>query len=192
MATDWDKLEEEYNKGEFKDYAPLGTYKVKIVGVEVDSTTNGTDYVRFEAEETEEYQFPKSSQHWLSKKKVGWRKWHHKNLLVALGATEANARAAIDKVDYDGVSDVNLITGYRKVYETIVAKKPVVEVVVREQYNKNGEVSKSKKGVPYTEFEFTDKGVFIDNTPKDMLTTPVEEAMGETEELDNDLEIPFL
>lgn len=192
MATNWDELEQQYG-GNFKKFAPEGKYKTKINKVEVDTTATGSIYVRFEAEETEQYKFPKSAQHWISKKNIGWTKWHHKSLMIALGASEDNAKLVIDKITPDNIEDTKLILGYRKAYEALVAKKPEVEVEIRPQYNRNGEIAKSDKGIVYTEFEFTKQGVYQDNRPKEKKdTTPVEEVMGETEELDNDLEIPFL
>lgn len=192
MAANWEELEQEFANKQFKDYAPVGEYKVKIASVEIDSTPKGTDYVKFTAEDSDEYKFPQSATHWLSKDKVNWRRWHHKNLMVVLGAPEDKARQAIDKIDFDGATDAQLLVGYRKAYEGLVAKKPTVEVVVRLQYRPDGTVATSKKGTKLSEFEFKDSRVFIDNTPKSTeKSDKVEEVMGEVEEVEDGPEIPW-
>lgn len=180
MATDWNALAEEF-KSDFKPYAPVGEYNVKVKDIKIDKTTKGTYFVRAEFEPTDEYQFPRSAQHWISRNNLKQCKWHHMNLMQVLGASEQAAKSAIDKVEIEGAPVEKIMAGYEKMYKALAEKHTTVKIIVREQYNQNGEVAMSKNGQPYTESEFADKRVFFDNKPK-KTEKPASEIMEGAEE----------
>ena len=123
---DWENLENEMG-GKYKDYAPEGTYKVKCIGVEVKEVgSNGSVVEKFQFEEGD-YQYP-TADHWISRKNDKFRAYHQKNLLVLLGASEANARTAVEKAeekDFDYA-----VKAYEAALGRLVSKKPEVEIEV--------------------------------------------------------------
>lgn len=140
--VDWDKIESEMG-GQYKDYAPEGTYKVKCIGVEIKEVgSNGSVVEKFQFEEGQ-YQYP-TADHWISRKNDNFRAWHQKNLLVALGASEANAKAVVEKAeakDFDYA-----VKAYDTAFSTLLKKAPEVEIEVYQ----DGKYSRS---------EFTDRSV---------------------------------
>ena len=192
MSTNWDELANQYKVGDFKPYAPVGEYTAKVKDVVVDKTPKGTHYMRAEFEQTEEYQFPKSAQHWLSRNNINWCKWHHMNLMQVLGASEEAAKSAIDKVEITNAPVEKVMEGYKKMYQALAEKHVSVRIRVREQYDQNGNVRTGKNGEPYLEAEFADSRVFIDNKPKEEKKPANEIMEGAEEATDIDLDsIPF-
>lgn len=172
MAINWDEIEEQYGS-QYKDYAEDGVYKVKCDGVEIkDAGTKGNKVVKFHFEETDDVQFP-TADHWMVKDKDGWRIKHMKDLFIALGATEDKAKKACElaesKNDFEYAAKA-----YQKGFETLLAKKPEVEI----------EVYTDGK---YARAEFTDRTVAMrrDNDKKDDVIADADEIS-----LDAD-EIPF-
>lgn len=160
--TDWNSLKTEYSNPnpEFKNYAELGRYKVKVDAAKVGTTTGGTPYVNFTFQETDEHKYPRSATHWISRKNIKWTKWHHCSLLMALGVSEANAQKAIDGVEKDGASLDQIVKGYQQIYDRACSRHPEVEIEVREQLDRDGNLVTSDNGTAYTEAEFTDRSVY--------------------------------
>lgn len=170
MATDWNALANEY-KGDFKPFAPTGEYTAKVKTIKVDKTPKGSYYVQVEFEQGDEYQYPRSAQHWLSRSNINWCKWHHMNLMQVLGANETAAKTAIDKIEISGIPEEKVMAGYEKAYKSLEEKHATVKVVVRNQYDQDGNMrtytsKKTNEELECFETEFKDSRVFIDNTPK--------------------------
>lgn len=128
MATDWDKLAKD-NERKYKDYAPAGRYTVKIGSVEhCEVGTNGSIAQKFKPLDDENYAYPKLT-HWLSFKNEDWRKWHNKELMVILGASEENARKAVDVCEGKGDKE-KIKEAYQQTYERLLQKAPSVEIEV--------------------------------------------------------------
>ena len=169
MALDWNAIEEEY-KGDYKDYAPNGVYKVKVDGVELKQVgTKGNYIVKFHFEETDDYKFP-TADHWLVKDKQNWRAKHMKDLMVVLGSSEENAKKACEISESKDSFDY-AIQGYEKAFTTLAKKKPEVEI----------EISQDGK---YSRAEFTDRRVAMRNNKK-------EDVIAGGEEIVLDTELPF-
>ena len=144
MALDWDKIQEE-SGSKFKAYFADGKYTAKCDDVEIkDVGTNGSTIMKFHFEETPEAQYP-TADHWLSWKNDSWRAWHNKCLMVVLGASEENARKAVDICESKN-DKANKIKAYEQTYKKLLAKKPEVEIEV---YTEN----------TYARAEFTDRTV---------------------------------
>lgn len=167
MPTNWEQLANEY-KREYKDYAPLGKYNVKVEKVTVTPTTTGSIRVVFEFQEGDQYKYPKSAAHWIPRNNINWTKWHHACLLQVLGVSKENAQKGIDSVEKDGVSTDQIVKGYQALYDRACSRHPEVEIEVREQRDyKTGEVKiNDKNGEQWTESEFADRSVYSSNKPK--------------------------
>lgn len=169
---DWDSIESEMG-GKYKDYAKSGTYTVKCIGVEIKEVgTNGSVVEKFQFEETDKEQFP-TADHWISRKNDNFRAYHQKNLLVALGASEANAKLAVEKAeakDFDYA-----VKAYEAAFTTLLKKKPEVEI----------EVYQDGK---YSRAEFTDRSVAMPHGETEKKADTA--SAGEDEEIDLS-DIPF-
>ena len=128
MSINWEEAEEKAG-GQFKDYAPAGTYTVKVASVEHhEAGQNGSIAQDFKFEEDENYQYPKVT-HWLSFKNDNWRFIHNRSLMMLLGASKENAQKAIEVCEGKGNKDA-IIKAYQQTYERLLAKKPLVEIEV--------------------------------------------------------------
>jgi hypothetical protein len=172
MSINWDSIEEEYKGGDFKDYAPNGTYKVKFNGVEIKPAGNNGNYiVKFKFEETDQYQFP-TVDHWMSKDKTNWRIKHMKDLLTVLSGNEENAKKACELAESKGSFDY-AVQGYEKAFSTLANKKPEVEI----------EVFPDGK---YSRAEFTDRRVAMKRD-----SNPLAGAQELTLDQQDALDMPF-
>ena len=169
MALDWDKIQEESGI-KFKAYFADGKYTAKCDDVEIkDVGTNGSTIMRFHFEETPEAQYP-TADHWLSWKNDSWRAWHNKCLMVVLGASEENARKAVDLCESKS-DKANKIKAYEQTYKKLLAKKPEVGIEVYTEGN-------------YARAEFLDRTVAMphDDEPEkqepknEILDNPIEGA----------------
>lgn len=168
---DWDKIESEMG-GKYKDYAPEGTHKVKCIGVEIKEVgSNGSVVEKFQFEEDGKYQYP-TADHWISRKNDNFRAYHQKNLLVALGASENNAKLAVEKAeakDFDYA-----VKAYETAFNALLKKAPEVEI----------EVYQDGK---YARAEFTDRSVAMPHGDNNKTSSS---DAGEEEEIDLS-DIPF-
>ena len=126
MSINWDELASNYNN--FKDYAPAGVHKAKVASVENRSASTGTVWQEFKFEDSDKYAFPKVS-HPLSNKNANWRAWHWKCLFELLGATEENAKKAVESCEGKGNFD-QICEAYQNAMNRLVAKHPEVEIEV--------------------------------------------------------------
>lgn len=189
--TNWNELADQYAP-KYKDYVGVGKYNVKVEKATVATTTTGSIRVVFEFQDSDQYKYPKSAAHWVSRKNINWTKWHHKCLLQVLGVSEENAQKDIDSVEKDGASIDQIVKGYQALYDRACSRRPEVEIEVREQYDRDGNKVVSDKGYAYTESEFTDRSVYSSNKPKPASETveSVDELGGEDAEINID-DIPF-
>ena len=133
MAINWEEAEADKKAGgSFKDYAPAGFYKVKVIGINIHEVgTNGSIAQEFEFAESDDYQYPNAT-HWLSFKNDNWRFIHNRSLMILLGATKEDAQKAIESCESKG-SKENIAKAYQQTYERLLKKKPEVEIEVWQQ-----------------------------------------------------------
>ena len=170
----WDNLEEQMGS-KYKPYAEDGKYSVKCVDVEIKTTSTGSVVEKFIFEEDDKVQFP-TADHWISKKNDNFRAYHQKNLLVALGASEANARLAVEKAEAKDDFDY-AVKAYETAFKALLKKEPTVEIEV---------YTEPRNGKEYARAEFTDRSVAMphgNDTKK--------EATASTEEEVDLSDIPF-
>lgn len=165
MALDWDAIEDEYAGGDYLPYAEPAKYNVTVDGVEFKAAGSKGNYVmKFHFAPTEEYQFP-TADHWLVKDKQNWRAKHCKDLMVALGCTEENAKKACEAAESKGFDYA--VSAYEQGFNRWIEKNsPKVEI----------EVYPDGK---YSRAEFTDRRVAMkrDDNP----TAGAEEIILDTE-----------
>lgn len=168
-SINWDSIDEEYAGGDFKDYAPEGTYDVKLAGIEVKQAGNKGNYiVKFKFAETDRYQFP-TADHWISKDKANWRIKHMKELLTVLGGSEDNAKKVCEMAESKDDFEY-AVKAYEKAFSTLASKSVETEI----------EVYPDGK---YSRAEFTDRRVAMKRDDN-----PIKDA----EEIDlNNLDLPF-
>lgn len=192
MATiDWDKVENDYGP-KFKAYFEDGDYKAKCSDVEFKEVgSNGSIIAKFSFEEEEKGQYP-TADHWVTFKegKDGWRQHHMKSLMVVLGASEDNARKAVEVCESKSSKD-NIVKAYEGTFKKLLSKKPTVDIEVYSTVNPND-------GKSYARAEFKDPTVAMphDGGVKSDTTTAnstIDDAIAGAEELSPvDLgDIPF-
>ena len=177
MSTDWNSLEEEMG-GKYKKFYADGPYTVKCDGVEIKEVgQNGSVIMKFHFEETNEGQYP-TADHWLSFKNEKWRKWHNKCLMVVLGASEENAKKAVDACEGKNNKD-DVVKAYDSAYKKLLAKKPEVEIEV---YTENN----------YARAEFRDRSVAMPHGDEPAKESKGDDIISEGEDLvEDNLELPF-
>lgn len=178
MAINWDDIQESVG-GNYKNFYADGDYTAKCDGVEIKEVgQNGSVIMKFHFEETDEAQYP-TADHWLSFKNDNWRVWHNKCLMVALGATEDNARKAVEMAESKSGKD-NIMKGYETCYKKLLAKKPEVKI----------EVYTDERG--YARAEFKDRSVAMphDNSPQKEDKGDDIIAQGESVDL-SEADLPF-
>ena len=127
---DWAKIEEDFAP-KFKSYVDNGDYTVKCTDVEFKEVgQNGSIIAKFGFEETDDGKFP-TADHWCTFKegKDGWRQYHMKSLMVVLGASEDNAKKAVEVCESKSGKD-NIVKAYEAAFKKLLAKKPEVEIEV--------------------------------------------------------------
>ena len=179
MSINWDEVQQSAG-GDFKNYYADGDYKAKCDGVEIKEVgQNGSIIMKFHFEETNEGQYP-TADHWLSFKNDSWRQWHNKCLMEVLGASEDNAKKAVEMCESKNGKE-NISKAYETTYRKLLAKKPEVDIEV---YTDNG----------YARAEFKDRRVAMphDNEPakKDPGTDIITESEDTSDEIDLS-DVPF-
>lgn len=176
MAINWDNLEEQMGS-KYKPYAEDGKYSVKCVDVEIKTTSTGSVVEKFIFAEDANVQFP-TADHWISKKNDNFRAYHQKNLLVVLGASEANARLAVEKAEAKDDFDY-AVKAYEAAFKALLKKEPTVEIEVYTQ---------AHNGKEYARAEFTDRKVAM---PHDDAKKPAAgSAIDDDEQIDLS-DLPF-
>lgn len=177
MSINWDEIEENFAP-KFKSYVDNGDYTVKCTDVEFKEVgQNGSIIAKFGFEETDDGKFP-TADHWCTFKegKDGWRQYHMKGLMVVLGASEDNARKAVEVCESKSGKD-NIVKAYEAAFKKLLAKKPEVEIEV---YTENN----------YARAEFKDRSVNMNNSNKKENKEPTKTIVEEGEEIEID-SLPF-
>lgn len=178
MAINWGEAEEKAG-GNFKDYAPAGTHKVKLVSVDHhEAGQNGSIAQDFKFAEDDSYQYPKVT-HWLSFKNDNWRFIHNRSLMMLFGASKENAQKAIEICESKSKKE-DIVKAYQQAYERLIAKKPEVEI----------EVWPDGK---YSRADFTSSSVRMshpDDEPYEKSETG-DDIMQSGEEISLDTDLPF-
>lgn len=182
-AINWDKVEEE-NQSSFKPYAEAGTYEVKLDSVTQKTAGTGTIFFEFNIEEDEDVQYPKISRSLFKDEKLSFRIHHYKEIMKVLGASEENARKAVEvcegKANREAIADA-----YTQAFNRLAQKHPKIKLEVSSETN--GDKT-------YARGEFADPSVHFSNNkkpaakPADVL--PDEGEVSEDGEVSLD-EIPF-
>ena len=145
---DWDKLEEE-NKSEFKPYAKNGTHEVELESVTQKTAGTGTIFFEFNFKEGDDVQYPKVSRALFKDEKKSFRIHHYKEIMVVLGASETNARKAVEvcegKSNREAIADA-----YTETFNRLAQKHPKVKLEVTTETN---------NGKDYARGEFADERV---------------------------------
>lgn len=178
-GLDWDKIQEE-SGSKFKPYFVDGKYKAKCDGIEVKEVgSNGSVIMRFHFEETDQAQFP-TADHWLSFRNDGWRAWHNKCLMVVLGASEENARKAVEICESKD-SKENKMKAYEQTYKKLLAKKPEVDIEVYTDGN-------------YARAEFSDRTVAMPHDNEPQKESVGDDILAESSDISEEIsmdEMPF-
>lgn len=160
MTINWEEAQANYGS-QFKEFAPDGVHAVKIEKVENRaSTTSETIWMEFYPEQNDQYKFPKIS-HPLSNKNLNWRAWHWKELFVLFGATEENAKKAVETCE-NKKSYKEIAAAYEQAMNRIATKAKPVDIEVWREPNSVGKV--------YAVADFN-TGVRL-NRPEDTPTAP--------------------
>lgn len=174
MALDWDNIQQNAG-GDYKNFYADGDYTAKCDSVEIKEVgQNGSVVMKFHFEEGKDGQYP-TADHWLSFKNDAWRQWHNKCLMEVFGASEENAKKAVEVCESKNGKE-NISKAYESAYKKLLAKKPEVKIEV--YTDENG----------YARAEFKDRSVAMphDNGPQkenkaDDPLAGAEDASGEIE-----------
>lgn len=149
---DWEANEEE-NKSNFKPYASDGSYEVKLDSVTQKTAGTGTIFFEFNFEEDEDVQYPKVSRSLFKDEKRSFRIHHYKEIMKVLGASEDNARKAVEvcegKANREAIADA-----YTETFNRLAQKHPKVKIIVDSETN--GDKT-------YARGEFADPAVHFNN-----------------------------
>ncbi len=178
---DWEKIEEE-NKGGFKPYAADGNYEAKLDSVTQRTSGSGTIFFEFNFEEDDEFQYPKVSRALFKDEKLSFRIHHYKEIMKVLGASEENARKAVEvcegKANREAIADA-----YTDTFNRLAKKHPKVKIEVFTEEN---------NGKSYARGEFADPSIHFNNNKKAEPKTA--EALPSDDEVDGEVSvdsIPF-
>lgn len=187
MSIDWSEVDKEMGgNAQFKDYAPDGEHAVKLDHVEIRDKENWkSPAVQFFWQEGT-YKYPASTTHWLSIPKPNYRCGHNRNILMALGFDEAKAKQLIEQAEQDQ-DRTKLVKAYEALYKRVAERHPAVEIIVRDQVDRDGNLVKSDKGTVYSESDF--KASFA-QAPHGETKTTAADVMGEPLDADSG-DIPF-
>jgi len=178
---DWEANEEE-NKSNFKPYASDGPYEVKLDSVTQKTAGTGTIFFEFNFEEDEDVQYPKVSRPLFKDEKRSFRIHHYKEIMKVLGASEDNARKAVEvcegKANREAIADA-----YTETFNRLAQKHPKVKIEVSRDLGSNGK--------NYARGEFADPSIHFSNNNKTSKSAEVLPTDGEVaDDLDLD-SIPF-
>ena len=180
MAINWSEAEEKAGN-QFKDYAPSGIYKVKVVSVDHHvAGEKGSIAQDFKFAEDEAYQYPKVT-HWLSFNNDNWRFIHNRSLMMLFGATKEQAQKAIETCEGKSKKE-DIIKAYQQTYERLLAKKPEVEIEVWP----DGKYSRADFTASSVRMSHPDDEPYEKKDSTDEILDSAEEV-----KLDADLDIPF-
>lgn len=176
MALNWDTIEEE-NKSTFKPYVEDGTYEVTLDSVTQKTAGTGTIFFEFNFQEDDDVQYPKVSRAFFKDEKINFRAHHYKEIMKVLGASEDNARKAVEtcegKANREAIADA-----YTQTFNRLAQKHPKVKLEVTTEPARNGK--------SYAHGEFANPAVHFSNKKQ----AKAAESLPTDNEIDN-LDIPF-
>lgn len=153
-ALNWETIEEEANNNKnYKDYAPNGEYTVKVN--EVTKRDNGKGWFEFTFVEGE-FKYPKLSFAFFSDEKINYRAHYYKEVMKQLGASEDNARKAVEVCEGKSGRE-NVFKAYVDTFGRLAKKHPELTIEVRDQYDRDGNQVRSAQGTIYGESVFARK-----------------------------------
>lgn len=167
-SFNWDELDSQF-ANQFKAYAENGTYDVKLESVTQKVAGTGTIFFEFNFEETEDTKFPKISRAFFKDEKKNFRMHHYKEIMKVLGASEDNARKAVEvcegKANRDAIADA-----YTQTFNKLAQKHPTIKLEVSTEVN---------QGKEYARGEFKDPAVHFGNKkeskPAEVVPTDIPE-----------------
>ena len=175
----WDKIEEDYSP-KFKEYFADGDYTAKCNDVEFKEVgTKGSIIAKFSFKEEDKGKFP-TADHWCTFKegKDGWRQHHMKCLMVVLGASEENARKAVEMCESKEGKE-NIVKAYESAFKKLLAKSPSVDIEVYTEGK-------------YARAEFKDRSVAMPHDSEKQEESKSESIIEQGEPVDlSDAELPF-
>ena len=176
---DWNNMEDEF-KGDFKPYAPDGSYEVVLDKVEKKEASTGTVFFEFFFKDTDEYQYPKVSRAFFRDEKKKFRAFHYRNIMMVLGASKENAQKAVEACEGKG-SKENITEAYTQTFNRLAQKHPKIKLEVTTDDAANGK--------QYARGEFADPTVHFSNKKK---TTDVLSTGEDASDTIDVAEIPFI
>lgn len=175
---DWDTVESE-NKSGFKPYADAGVYDAKLAKVEQKTAGTGTIFFEFFFEEDDDVQYPKVSRALFKDEKMSFRQHHYKEIMRVLGASEDNARKAVEvcegKANREAIADA-----YTQTFDKLAQKHPKVKIEVT--YEANGDKT-------YARGEFADPSIHFSNNKKTTVAKKSEDVLPDDGEISEDGDI---
>ena len=173
---DWDSMDSEFSS-DFKPYVDNGTYEVKLASVTSKTASTGTIFFEFNFEEDKDFQYPKISRAFFKDEKIKFRAHHYKEIMKVLGASEDNARKAVEvcegKANREAIADA-----YVETFNRLAQKHPKIKLEVSTETN---------NGKDYARGEFADPSVHFSNKKAEK---KAEELLPSDDEITDDM-IPF-
>lgn len=176
----WDELDSEFSS-DFKPYAEDGKYTVTLESVTQKTAGTGTIFFEFNFKEDENCQYPKVSRAFFKDEKRKFRAHHYKEIMKVLGASEDNARKAVEacegKANREAIADT-----YTQTFNRLAQKHPTLEIDVTTEEN---------TGKSYARGEFHDPSIHFSNKKQESKPAEVVPTDSEvSDDLDID-SIPF-
>lgn len=153
MSLNWNTIEAEANTNNYKEYAPSGEHTVKVN--EVTKRDNGNGWFEFTFVEGE-FKYPKLSFAFFSDEKINYRAHYYKEAMKQLGASEDNARKAVEVCEGKSGRE-NVFKAYVDAFGRLAKKHPELTIEVRDQYDRDGNPVRSAQGTIYGESVFARK-----------------------------------
>lgn len=189
MSLDWNTIEAEANTNNYKEYAPNGEHTVKVN--EVAKRDNGKGWFEFTFVE-DEFKYPKLSFAFFSDEKVNYRAHYYKEVMRQLGASEDNARKAVDVCEGKSGRE-NVFKAYVDAFGRLAKKHPELTIEVRDQYDRDGNPVRSASGVIYGESVFARKsGLQFPSNGAPKAEKKGDDALEGAEEITDEIEMSKL
>ena len=191
MGLNWDEIEAEAAENSFKQYAENGEHTVSVSAVEYKDNGKGWFEMTFEDSEVK---YPKLSIAFFGDDKVKFRAHYYKEVMKILGATEEQARKAVDTCEGKN-SRADVGKTYTDMFSRLAKKHPKVKIEVRDQYDRDGKPVCSAQGTIYGESVFTkDSGLQFKSNGKQHNTNPTDSPLAGAEDASEEIsmeDLPF-
>lgn len=151
MGLNWDEIEAEAAENSFKQYAENGEHTVSVAEVVYKDNGNGWFEMTFEDSDVK---YPKLSIAFFGDDKIKRRAHYYKEVMKLLGATEDQARKAVDTCEGKS-SRADVAKMYTDIFNRLAKKHPKIKIEVRDQYDRNGKPVCSAQGTVYGESVFS-------------------------------------